>query len=158
MSHELKIGELAKRAGCLVETVRYYEKEGLLPEPGRSEGNYRLYGKNHLERLQFIRNCRLLDMTMDEIRRLLEFRDAPEENCCEVNVLLDEHIGHVADRIAELKNLQKQLRELRALCSQTQAAKDCGILQSLAMPLEKTEHPVEGKSSNSRLKRTHKLQ
>jgi Cd(II)/Pb(II)-responsive transcriptional regulator len=130
----MKIGELAKRTGCLVETIRYYEKEGLLPEPSRSDGNYRLYGKTHVERLQFIRNCRSLDMSLNEIRRLLKFRDAPEENCCEVNVLLDEHIGHVADRISALKKLQRQLRELRTLCQKTQAAKDCGILQTLSKP------------------------
>ncbi|GAD65023.1 MerR family transcriptional regulator, partial [Aquipseudomonas alcaligenes] len=57
----MKIGELGKQADCQVETIRYYEREGLLPVPGRSEGNYRVYGKEHLERLVFIRNCRTLD-------------------------------------------------------------------------------------------------
>jgi Cd(II)/Pb(II)-responsive transcriptional regulator len=128
----LKIGELASRTGCLVETIRYYEREGMLEAPARSEGNYRLYGPAHVERLQFIRHCRSLDMTLDEIRTLLHFRDAPEENCGEVNVLLDKHISHVAARIAELKALQTQLGELRACCHRTQAAKDCGILQELA--------------------------
>ena len=61
----MKIGELAKLADCQVETVRYYEREGLLPAPARSEGNYRLYSSEHLERLTFIRNCRTLDMTLD---------------------------------------------------------------------------------------------
>lgn len=128
----LKIGELARRTDCLVETIRYYEREGLLAAPARSEGNYRLYGPAHVERLQFIRHCRSLDMTLDEIRNLLHFKDAPEENCGEVNILLDKHIGHVAARIAELKALQTQLRELRARCHRTQTAKDCGILQELA--------------------------
>ncbi|MFZ6673547.1 Cd(II)/Pb(II)-responsive transcriptional regulator [Undibacterium sp. Xuan67W] len=128
----LKIGELAKRTGCLVETVRYYEKEKLLPPPARSDGNFRLYDDGHVERLQFIRNCRSLDMTLEEIRHLLKFRDAPQENCAEVNTLLDEHIHHVAHRIAELSNLQTQLSELRSLCQHVQASSDCGILQSLA--------------------------
>src|ERR1700751_2742398 len=131
MNNTLKIGELAKQTGCLVETVRYYEREGLLLEPARSGGNYRLYTNIHLERLQFIRHCRSLDMTLEEIRDLLRFRDAPDENCSEVNAFLDEHIERVANRIKELKLLQKNLRGLRNLCQQTRATKDCRILQSL---------------------------
>ncbi|MFA6972800.1 MAG: Cd(II)/Pb(II)-responsive transcriptional regulator [Gallionella sp.] len=129
---ELKIGELAKRSGCLVETIRFYEKEGLLPHAARSQGNFRLYGEEHSERLQFIRHCRSLDMTLDEIRDLLKFRDVPQDNCSEVNLLLDKHIGHVADRITELKALEKQLKNLRGLCQTSEAGKDCGILQNLA--------------------------
>ena len=121
MSNSLKIGELAKQTGCLVETIRYYEREGLLLEPARSEGNYRLYTDVHVERLQFIRHCRSLDMTLEEIRNLLRFRDAPDENCSEVNALLDEHIEHVSNRIKELKLLQKDLRRLRSLCERAQA-------------------------------------
>lgn len=129
----IKIGELAKRTHCQVETIRYYEREGLLPAPARTEANYRMYGEEHVERLLLIRHCRSLDMTLDEIRTLLKFRDAPEENCGEVNALLDAHIGHVAARIAELKALEKQLKGLRRLCDATHAAKDCGILHDLAI-------------------------
>lgn len=129
---ELKIGELAKRSGCLVETIRFYEKEGLLPQTVRSRGNFRLYGEEHAERLQFIRHCRSLDMTLDEIRDLLKFRDAPQDNCAEVNLLLDKHIAHVAQRIEELKVLEKQLISLRKLCQTPEAGKDCRILQNLA--------------------------
>ena len=75
----MKIGELARLAGSNVETIRYYEREGLLPKPGRSEGNYRIYGPMHLERLTFIRHCRGLDMTLDEIRTLLHFKESPED-------------------------------------------------------------------------------
>lgn len=132
MPYRLKIGELAKRAGCSVETIRYYEREGLLPAPARSAGNYRLYGGAHINRLQFIRHCRSLDMTLDEIRTLLKFRDTPEDDCSEVNTLLDKHIGHVAHRIVELKLLQTQLKTLRSFCHSAQATKDCGILQSLS--------------------------
>ena len=137
MSHPLrKIGELARLTGSQVETIRYYEREGLLPAPARSDGNYRLYGDEHVERLQFIRHCRSLDMTLDEIRSLLTFRDAPEQNCSEVNTLLDRHIDQVAQRIAELTALQAQLHDLRLLCDHAQSAKDCGILQSLSSPWE----------------------
>ena len=128
----MRIGELARQTGCQVETIRYYEREGLLPAPARSRGNYRRYGEEQLERLRFIRHCRSLAMSLDEIRLLLGFKDAPEGECDEVNSLLDEHIRHVADRIAELRALQKQLRELRSLCRSVQTAKDCGILKELA--------------------------
>ena len=72
----LKIGELAERTDCQVESIRYYEQEKLLPEPARNRGNYRVYGEEHVERLSFIRNCRLLDMSLAQIRALLGFYDA----------------------------------------------------------------------------------
>jgi DNA-binding transcriptional MerR regulator len=88
MNQSLQIGELAKRTGCLVETIRYYEREGLLPTLFRSKGNYRLFSDIHVERLRFIRHCRSLDMTLKEIRTLLRFRDTPDENCSEVTLYL----------------------------------------------------------------------
>lgn len=132
MTSGLRIGELAKRTNCQIETIRYYEREGLLHAPERTDGNYRLYQDAHVERLRFIRQCRSLDMALDEIRTLLRFCDAPEKNCGEVNELLDEHIGHVARRVAELKVMEKQLKQLRRQCIQARAAKDCGILNELA--------------------------
>lgn len=132
MSTALKIGELARQTGCPVETIRYYEREGLLPAPARSEGNYRLYGGNHVERLSFIRRCRSLDMTLDEVRVLLRFHDAPDQNCEAVNDLLDTHIGHLAVRIDELQRLETQLRALRRQCGKARQAKDCGILNELS--------------------------
>lgn len=131
MPNQMKIGELAKLTGCPIETIRYYEQEGLLLPPLRSEANYRLYGDAHVDRLSFIRNCRSLDMTLDEIRSLLAFRDQPEQNCGEVNELIDTHIAHVAGRIVELKALEKQLKDLRHLCDQVQTAEQCGILHKL---------------------------
>jgi Cd(II)/Pb(II)-responsive transcriptional regulator len=156
MSNSLKIGELAKRTGCLVETIRYYEREGLLLEPARSEGNYRLYTDIHVERLQFIRHCRVLDMTLEEIRNLLKFRDTPEENCSEVNTLLDEHIEHVSNRIKELRFLQRNLQGLRSRCEQARAIKDCRILQSLGSPATSPFRPSDIEHRNSRLHKTHK--
>jgi len=127
----MKIGELAKLTNCQVETIRYYEREGLLPAPGRSEGNYRLYGPMHVERLTFIRNCRTLDMTLDEIRQLLGLRDHPKDNCEGVNVLIDEHIDHVGSRIASLQALQTQLMELRKSCAEGREIDRCNILRQL---------------------------
>jgi Cd(II)/Pb(II)-responsive transcriptional regulator len=155
MTESLKIGELAKRTGCLVETIRYYEREGLLLKPARSEGNYRIYTNAHVERLQFVRHCRSLDMTLEEIRNLLKFRDAPDESCSQVDALLDEHIEHVGSRIKELKFLQKDLRKLRSLCERAQAAKDCRILQSLASPTRSPARSLEVEHRNSRLHKTH---
>jgi len=132
MRSDLRIGQLANRTQCDIATIRYYEQAGVLPKPERSTGNYRLYGDIHIERLSFIRRCRSLDMTLDEIRTLLRFRDAPARNCGDVNRLLDEHIGHVAERIADLKRLETQLRKLRQLCHKAQSVKDCGILNELA--------------------------
>jgi len=127
----MKIGELATAAQTQVETIRYYEREGLLPQAPRSEGNYRIYGPEHVDRLAFVRHCRSLDMTLDEIRVLLRFKDEPQTECGEVNALLDEHIGHVATRIAELKQLQKQLKTLREQCGETVDGANCGILRGL---------------------------
>ncbi|MCY1171173.1 Cd(II)/Pb(II)-responsive transcriptional regulator [compost metagenome] len=127
----MKIGELAKLTQTQAETIRFYEREGLINEPPRTDGNYRLYGLEHLARLGFIRSCRSLDMTLAEIRTLLQFKDAPEENCKQVNALLDEHIGHAATRIKELKILQKDLKALREQCTTDRIASECGILNHL---------------------------
>ena len=113
----MKIGELATATDCAVETIRYYEREGLLPEPARRESNYRLSTQAHVERLTFIRNCRTLDMTLDEIRSLLRLRDSPEGQCDSVNALIDAHIAHVQARIDGLQALQAQLLELRRQCT-----------------------------------------
>ena len=143
----MKIGELARLAGTNVETIRYYERDGLLPVPARSEGNYRIYRETHVQRLSFIRRCRSLDMTLDEIRVLLHFKESPQENCAEVNRLLDRHIGHVAQRMQELQELEMQLKDLRERCSEARDAAHCGILDGLSqaiMPGEKPASHVQG--------------
>ncbi len=128
----MKIGVLAQATETAVETIRFYEKEALLPIPGRTESNYRIYGQEHIERLMFIRHCRSLDMALDEIRALLRFKEAPQQNCGGVNELLEEHLEHVAQRIRELRALEKQLKGLLEQCSTAAAASDCGILKELS--------------------------
>lgn len=129
----MKIGELAKSAGTTVETVRYYEKEGLLPEPERGMNNYRSYGAPHLERLLLIRNCRALDMTQEEIRTILQLADNHQAGCGPINELFDAHIAHVDARITELMQLKTQLTEIRQRClSAHPDAEDCGILHGLS--------------------------
>lgn len=140
----MKIGDLSKLTQTQVETIRYYEREGLLAKPSRTEGNYRIYGKGHAERLAFIRHCRSLDMTLDEIRQLLRFKDNPESDCGDVNALLDAHIGHVAERIRELRVLEKQLKRLREHCCAAQPAADCGILGELSRSIGKLKTTENG--------------
>ncbi len=127
-----KIGELAERSGCLVETVRYYERIGLLPEPVRAANNYRSYNDEHADRLLFIRHCRALDMSIDEIRELIGIRGLPDSNCTGVNELVDRHIAHITERISALRALEAQLRGLRGCCDSVRASSDCGILHALS--------------------------
>jgi Cd(II)/Pb(II)-responsive transcriptional regulator len=127
----MRIGNLAESTGTPVETIRFYEREGLLPAARRTDGNYRIYTAAHAERLAFIRHCRNLDMTLDEIRTLLRLRDVPQQDCGEIDALLDAHIGHVAQRIRELRALEKDLKVLRARCAAPQAIEECGILSGL---------------------------
>ena len=128
----MKIGELAQAAQCTVETVRYYEKEGLLAAPARNAANYRSYDGAQLERLCFIRTCRALGMSHEEIRPLLVRLDQPTSNCAEVNHLLDAHIQHVDGRIAELLQLKQQLGMRRERCQQEREVSACGIISGLA--------------------------
>ena len=137
----MKIGELAKATGTPVETIRYYEREGLLPVPCRSEGNYRVYDDALADRLAFIRHCRCLDMTLEEIRVILGYRDAPSDDCAGVDELLDDHIGHVVSRIKELKALERELRSLRANCGNVRrSTAHCGVLGGLERAAREHDH------------------
>lgn len=149
----MKIGELSRAASTPVETIRYYEREGLLPEPPRTDNNYRVYGEEHLGRLAFIRHCRTLDMTLGEIRVLLRFKDAPAEDCGAVNRLLDEHLGHVEARIDELRTLHRQLLNLREQCLDVTSAADCGILTGIAR--EAAAADAESSPVSNRLGHVH---
>jgi Cd(II)/Pb(II)-responsive transcriptional regulator len=127
----VRISELADRAGTNKETVRHYENLGLLPKPDRTPGNYRAYDESDLERLRFIRNCREIGMTLEEVRRLLYFRDRPDLACYEINELLDKHIARVNQQLRDLTRLEASLRALRACCDDPRTAGDCGILTQL---------------------------
>ena len=127
---KIKIGELAKRAGCQVVTIRYYEKEGLLPRPERSEGNYRLYDSADVERLHFIRHCRLLGISLTEIKALLAFEENPTVKCDWINQLMAQHIATVDAQIASLQHLKHHLEHLQTQCAGGKEH-DCGIIESL---------------------------
>lgn len=128
----MKIGELSKLAACSVETIRYYEREGLLPEAPRNlQNNYREYQSKHLEHLVFIRRCRALEMTHEEIRTLLVARIEPNESCASVNGLIDHHLLDVRRKIDELRALSEELSYIRSQCGEAKTAKECGILHEL---------------------------
>jgi Cd(II)/Pb(II)-responsive transcriptional regulator len=128
----MKIGELAKLTGCSVQTIRYYEKEQLLPSTRRSEGNFRLYDQASAEQLLFIKLCRGLDLSLSEIRQLLALKRSPGAQCDEVNRMMEAHIHQVEARIRELTQLHEQLRALRGHCSNQRTVEQCGILQTLS--------------------------
>jgi Cd(II)/Pb(II)-responsive transcriptional regulator len=128
----MRIGELAKSTGCQPETVRFYEQKGLLPEPSRSQANYRLYDASHVDRLHFIRRCRALGMSLDEVQSLLGFQDQPDRPCGAVNDLVDRHIVEIDRQIADLRTLHAELSELRRKCDSTRPAGQCEILKQLS--------------------------
>jgi Cd(II)/Pb(II)-responsive transcriptional regulator len=127
----MQIKELSSATGVDVETIRFYEKQGLLPEPARRENGYRDYAQSHLERLSFIRHCRALDMPLIVVQRLLGFVDAPDAHCADVDQLVDEQLERVRARLNSMRALEKQLLQLRARCSGTHDGKHCAILTDL---------------------------
>lgn len=132
----MRIGELATATGVEVETIRYYERAGLLPAPERLANGYRAYGPLHQRRLAFIRHCRLLDMPLADIQELLARSEAPALGCDEVNRLLAQHLGHVRQKLQALTQLEQQLLSLSARCTREQTVADCGILHELMRAAE----------------------
>jgi Cd(II)/Pb(II)-responsive transcriptional regulator len=127
----MKIGELASQAGVDVQTVRYYEREGLLDAPARTPSGYRAYGPQHLERLNFVRHCRSLDMPLAEIRRLIELSNDTRVSCDQVNELVRAHLERVQAKRKALQTLEGQLQALSAQCESGHRVADCGILEEL---------------------------
>jgi Cd(II)/Pb(II)-responsive transcriptional regulator len=127
----MRIGELAHKAGVDVQTVRYYEREKLLEAPARTGAGYRAYGPQHLERLNFVRHCRSLDMPLAEIRRLIELSHDRGVSCDEVNGLVRSHLERVHAKRKALQALEAQLEALSAQCASGHRVADCGILEEL---------------------------
>ncbi|MDL0431474.1 Cd(II)/Pb(II)-responsive transcriptional regulator [Marinobacter sp. TBZ242] len=135
----MKIGEISKATGIPVETIRYYEKIGLVPEPEREASGYRHYRQSHLDRLLFIKRCRNLDMAQDEIRELIRLADQPDADCSEVDALLARHLSHVRERLRELANLEDTLEQLQQACSEGRTVSECGILGGLSSEFDAPE-------------------
>ncbi|MCZ4250957.1 Cd(II)/Pb(II)-responsive transcriptional regulator [Pseudoalteromonas shioyasakiensis] len=127
----MKIGELSKTTGCSIQTIRYYEKEGLLSTPERTEGNYRLYGERALKDLEFIKHCRSLDIPLTDVKRLMELKNKPEESCASVNKLIAQQLALVNNRMRELKTLKAELQQMASLCTTENTVEACGIIKSL---------------------------
>jgi len=126
----LTIGTVAHSAGSNVETVRYYERIGLLPEPPRSAGGHRLYGEEHLRRLAFIRRSRDLGFSIDEVRGLLAVCDSGDYDCAEVKARTLRHRASVRRKIADLERLDTVLSAIASRCAGG-ASQDCAILDVL---------------------------
>lgn len=126
----LSIGKLGEKTGVNVETIRYYEKIGLLPEPGRTEAGYRQYGEDHLRRLHFIRRGRDLGFSIEAIRELLRLAAHPESPCEDADHMAAEHLAEVERKIEELKRLRDALNEMANCCGHTVA--ECRIIDALA--------------------------
>ena len=113
----LAIGRLAKATGTNVETIRYYERMGLWSAPPRSEGGYRLYGTEHHKRLNFIRHARLLGFSIAEVRTLLRLADERRRPCAEVRVVAETHLADVRNKIADLRTMERVLKDTVARCA-----------------------------------------
>lgn len=127
----MRIGELAKEARVDVQTIRYYEREGLLEAPARTGSGYRAYGPEQLERLNFVRHCRSLEMPLAEIRRLFDLSKDRAVSCEQVNDLVLAHLRRVQAKRKALQELEAQLAALNAQCESGHRVADCGILEEL---------------------------
>ena len=128
----LTIGELSRRAGVKVPTIRYYEQTGLMSEPERSEGNQRRYTQSDLDRLTFIRHGRDLGLSVEAIRDLIALSGHPDAPCDGVNRIAQEHLADVRARIERLQKLEAELARIVALCDGTHAVKECRVLEALS--------------------------
>jgi MerR family mercuric resistance operon transcriptional regulator len=126
-------GGLAARTGCNIETIRYYERIGLLPPPPRSAGGHRLYGEDLVRRLGFIRRCRDLGFTIAELRELLRLVDGGAYTCSEVEALARDHVRAIACKIADLQRLQRVFEGMIAGC-RGGAVPECPIIEVLFDP------------------------
>ena len=126
----LLIGEISRRTGVNIETIRYYERIEVMPKPKRSEGGQRLYDESQLNRLGFIKRSRELGFSLKEICTLLTLVDSGEMTCSEVHALTVEHLREVRSKIADLRKLERALKNLAAQCSLGDVS-DCPIVETL---------------------------
>lgn len=133
----LKIGEVAKRTGLSHDALRFYEERGLLPEAARTEGKFRLFPPETVERLGFVQRAKNLGFSLDEITQLLNLRQSPATDSHQVLELVEQHIREVDHRIAELANLRQALVQLADTCDGSHPTSDCPILQFFAQSEKK---------------------
>jgi DNA-binding transcriptional MerR regulator len=145
----LLIGDLGTATDVKVETIRYYERIGLFPAPGRTAGNYRTYDTEHLSRLSFIRRARELGFSIAEVRELLGLAERRESSCTDVDRLVGRHLATVEQKISALKRLRGELRETVAACNGGRIAK-CSVIQALSPPIASTGEPWASRASRAR--------
>lgn len=141
----MRIGELARRGNCDVETVRFYEREGLLDAPARADNGYRQYSEVHAVQLNFIRHCRSLDMGLPDVRTLRKFQVNPALACADINELIDRQIERIHLQLTSLHLLEQQLHTLRDTCKENHKTDECGIMLNLTKAAEGDEcpcHPI----------------
>ena len=129
----MQIGEISRRTGCNIETIRYYERVGLLPPPARSSGGYRLYDAGQVDRLAFIRRARALGFALDEVRALLRLAEDRSGSCAEARDLAAAHLADVRAKIADLRAMERVLKETIAQCADG-TLPNCPLIQTLSVP------------------------
>ena len=132
MLKHLSIGAVAKATGIKVVTLRYYEQVGLVPSPARTDGNYRAYSEEDLCRLRFIRRCRDLGFTLDQVCELLRLSSKKDQECSEVDRITKRHLTEVERKMSDLKRLAKVLRRISSRCRGDGLIGDCRIIEALS--------------------------
>jgi DNA-binding transcriptional MerR regulator len=136
-AERFSIGELSKATGVKVVTIRYYEHVRVMPAPPRTAGNYRIYRREHLRQLQFVRRCRVLGFTLDQLRDLLRLSVQSRRKCSGIDQITENHLKQIEAKIADLRSLAAQLRRIKNGCPGKGRIADCRILAALS--------PSEGK-------------
>lgn len=126
----IRRGDLARATGCNLETIRYYEKIGILPDPPRSVKGYRSYDDAHVRRLKFVMRSRDLGFTLEEVRGLLGLVDEQSRTCAEVQVIAEDHLTDVQAKIADLQRIERVLSDTVARCT-GDAAPECAVIDAL---------------------------
>jgi len=128
--HELSIGALSKKSGVNIETIRYYERIGVMPVPARSASGYRIYRPDHLKRLSFVRRGRELGFSLDELRGLLRLVDGHTYTCAEVRTMMLEHVAEIRRKIADLRRLQRVMADMAARCTGKRVP-ECPVIDAM---------------------------
>lgn len=131
--HSLTRGMLATRTGCDSETIRYYERVGLLPAPPRSAGGHRLYTVAHVDRLRFVRRARELGFTLDEVRALLGLADECYRSCARARAVAADHLADVRRKLKDLRRIERTLDDMVAACADG-TLPDCPLIADLSRP------------------------
>jgi DNA-binding transcriptional MerR regulator len=141
MSRELNIGGLSKETGVKIVTIRYYEKIGVLSAPARSAHNYRVYRQEHVRRLHFIRRCRDLGFSLEQILDFLRLSTDNSSSCAKVCRIAERHLKDVEGKLADLKRLASELRRITASCTGTRPMSECRIIEALSAERTLRPHP-----------------